>query len=152
MLSSVPNFQSELVVWSEIARNFGILVAGVVGLAIAWWRSHAANLQARAALEQTELARRDHITELFNRAVGQLGDEKLEVRLGAIYTLRAICEDRGYEAYTAPISETLSAFVRERGASGEGEIPTDVRAIAELLLAMARKGHGADHGSKSAES
>jgi hypothetical protein len=36
------------------------------------------------------LARQDQIAELFNRAVGQLKDEKLEVRLGAILTLGQI--------------------------------------------------------------
>jgi hypothetical protein len=147
-----PQFPGDLYLWSEIARNFGILIAGVIGLGIAWWRSRAANLQAQAALEQTELARRDHTTELFNRAVGQLGDEKLEVRLGAIYTLRAICEDRGFKAYTAPIMETLSAFVRERGAPVSGEVPTDVKAIVELLLVIARMKQGADNGSPSTES
>jgi hypothetical protein len=30
------------------------------------------------------------VMSLFNRAVGQLTDAKLEVRLGAIYTLREI--------------------------------------------------------------
>jgi hypothetical protein len=82
MQPSNPQFSGDLYLWSEIARNFGILIVGLIGLGIAWWRSRAANMQARAALEQNELARRDHITELFNRAVGQLGDEKLEVRLG----------------------------------------------------------------------
>jgi len=48
----------------------------------------AANRQANAALRQAELARRDHVADLFNRAVGQLDDPKLQVRLGAIYTLR----------------------------------------------------------------
>jgi len=44
----------------------------------------ASNKQADAQLRQAELSRRDHVAELFNRAVGQLKDEKLEVRLGTI--------------------------------------------------------------------
>ncbi len=128
---------NELFLWSEVARNFGILIAGVVGVGIAWWRSRAANLQARAALEQSELARRDHITEIFNRAVGQLADERLEVRLGAIYTLRAICEDPRYSADMWLIVETLSAFLREGCAAGDGEQATiDIRAITDLLRDM----------------
>jgi hypothetical protein len=59
---------------SEIVRNLGLVVAGGVGLVIAAWRSHAANRQAKAALDQTELARRDHIAEIFNRACAQLCD------------------------------------------------------------------------------
>jgi hypothetical protein len=50
-------------------------------------------LQARSANAQAELARRAHVTELFNRAVGQLRDPKLEVRLAAIYVLREAARD-----------------------------------------------------------
>jgi hypothetical protein len=134
MPGSTSPIANDLFVWSEVARNFGILIAGILGVGIAWWRSRAANLQARAALEQSELARRDHITEIFNRAVGQLADERLEVRLGAIYTLRAICDDERYGPYTWPISETLAAYVRERSGSGESkEMSTDIAAIIEWL-------------------
>ncbi|WP_200860252.1 hypothetical protein [Paramagnetospirillum caucaseum] len=152
MQPSNPQFSGDLYLWSEIARNFGIVIAGIIGLWIAGMRSRAANMQARAALEQNELARRDHITELFNRAVGQLGDDKLEVRLGAIYTLQAICEDQAFKIYATPVTETLSAFVRDRATPENGEVPTDVRAIAELLLVIAREKRGAENGSSSLES
>lgn len=134
MPTPTSQFSGDLYLWSEIARNFGIVIAGVVGLGIAWWRSRAANMQARAALEQNELARRDHITELFNRAVGQLGDEKLEVRLGAIHTLRSICDDRTYQPYTKPVIQTLSAYVRRKSVELAGsEMSEDVAAIMEWL-------------------
>lgn len=138
-----PSTENSLPLWSEIARNGGILVAGVIGLAIAWWRSRAATIQAQAALEQSELARRDHITEIFNRAVGQLGDEKLVVRLGAIHTLKAICVDDRYQAYASPIIETLSAYVRERSAGcAAEEMAVDITAIVELLKAQTRPDEG----------
>jgi len=73
---------------SEPVRNFGLLGAAGIGLILGAMRVVAANRQANAALRQAELARRDHVADLFNRAVGQLDDPKLQVRLGAIYTLR----------------------------------------------------------------
>ena len=79
--------------FSELFRNFGLIVAGAIGIYIAWRRAVASTQQADAALRQAELARRDHVAELFNRAVGQLSHEKLEIRLGAIYTLRQIARD-----------------------------------------------------------
>lgn len=75
------------VVFSEIVRNIGIVVGGAIGIFLGWKRVYAANRQAEAQVRQAELSRRDHVAELFNRAVGQLKDEKLEVRLGAILTL-----------------------------------------------------------------
>lgn len=134
MQPSNPQFPGDLYLWSEIARNFGIVIAGIIGLLIAWWRSRAANMQAVAAREQNELARRDHITELFNRAVGQLGDETLEIRLGAIYTLQAICDDQSYKPYTWPVTQTLSAYVRRKSVELAGsEMSEDVAAIMEWL-------------------
>jgi hypothetical protein len=69
---------------SEVARNFGIVIGGAIGLFLAWKRVKAANQQAEASIRQAELARRNHVAELFNRAIAQLKDEKLEIRLGAI--------------------------------------------------------------------
>ena len=67
---------------SELVRNFGLLGAAVIGLVLGGMRVVAANRQAHAALRQAELARRDHVAELFNRAVGQLDDPKLQISLG----------------------------------------------------------------------
>lgn len=71
---------------------------------------------------------------MFNRAVDQLGSEKLEVRLGAIYTLKRISRDPRYIDYRVPILETLTAYVRERTRDEtSGEPPVDVREIMSLL-------------------
>jgi hypothetical protein len=78
---------------SELVRNFGLIGVAVAGLILGGMRVVAANRQAQAALRQAELSRRDHVAELFNRAVGQLDDPKLQVRLGAIHTLRQISRD-----------------------------------------------------------
>jgi hypothetical protein len=120
---------------SELVRNYGLVAAGAVGIVLAWWRSRASNRQAVAALRQAELARRDHVVEMFNRAVDQLGSEKLEVRLGAIYTLKRISGDPQYADYKVPILETLTAYVREhtRDDPDVGEAPADIREIMRLL-------------------
>jgi hypothetical protein len=73
--------------FSEIVRNFGLVAGGAIGIFLAWQRVRVANKQAETQIRQAALARRDHVAELFHRAVWQLKDEKLEVRLGAILTL-----------------------------------------------------------------
>jgi hypothetical protein len=125
---------------SEIAKNFVLLLAAPIGIWLAWKRVTAASRQADAALKQSEvaneqakLARREHVTELFNQAVGQLSDEKLEVRLGAIYTLREISTD--FPDLTRSVVELLSAYMREKRADyGDNEPPVDVREIMALIL------------------
>jgi hypothetical protein len=112
---------------SEIAKNVGLLAAALVGIYLAWKRVTASTRQADAALAQAELARRDHVAQLFNRAVGQLDNPKLEVRLGAVYTLRQIAED-------FPDIELLSIYLRENEQRyGDSEPPIDVREIMKTV-------------------
>jgi hypothetical protein len=117
---------------SEIVRNLGLAVAAVIGALLAWRKLTPELRQAGSAATQAELARRAHVTELFNRAAGQLGDERLEVRLAAIYVLREIGRD--FPDLAAPIFELLQAHLRQRQSRYEGpEPPIDVQAIIETL-------------------
>ncbi len=95
---------------SEIVRNLGLLLAACAGLYLAWRRVNAADRQSDAATEQSELSRRGHMMDLFNRAVGQLGHPNLEVRSGGIYTLEAITTD--FAELRSPVLKLLSAYMR----------------------------------------
>jgi hypothetical protein len=114
------------------------------------------------------LNREGQITERFTRAIDQLGDEKLDVRLGGIYALERVArssrEDHG------PIMEVLTAYVREhahwpphpaeeaedadsaehREPDGDGARPsTDVQAVIAVLgrRVLGRKEHDLDLSS-----
>jgi hypothetical protein len=118
--------------FSEIVRNYGIVVGGAFGLYLAWQRATASTRQADASLQQADLARRDHVAELFNRAVGQLTAEKLEIRLGSIYTLRQIARD--FPDLSESTLELLSTYLRENTKDyGESDPPADVREIMKIL-------------------
>ena len=116
---------------SEVIRNYALVLAGIIGIILAWRRVIAATRQADASLRQAELARRDHVAELFNRAVGQLADGKLEVRLGAIYTLRQIARD--FPDLADPTFQLLSTYLRENVKPYEDDPPVDVREIINTL-------------------
>jgi hypothetical protein len=117
---------------SELARNFGLVGAVAIGLVLGGMRVVAANRQARAAQHQAELARRGHVVELFNRAVGQLDDEKLQIRLGAIYTLRQIAHD--FPDLAGAVLELLNVYMRENAVEyGDAAVPPDVQEIMRIL-------------------
>ncbi|MSO75705.1 MAG: hypothetical protein EXQ87_02170 [Alphaproteobacteria bacterium] len=97
---------------SEVVRNFAIVVAGALGLGLAAWRGLAASRQSKAAADQAAISRRTHVTELFGKAVSQLGAERLEVRLGGIYMLRRIADD--FPDFTLSVLELLTAYIRGR--------------------------------------
>ncbi len=117
---------------SEIVRNAALAVAAFVGAYLAWRQLSPAASQARAASTQAELARRAHVTELFNRAVGQLRNPNLEVRLAAIYVLREVAKD--FPDLSDPIFELLQAYLRVGNIDyGDEEPPIDVKEIVSLL-------------------
>lgn len=119
---------------SEFVRNWAIVVGGAFGIMIAGWRGWAADQQARAARKQSMLVERDQVTETFNRAVGQLRDDRVEVRLGAIATLKMIFERPQISEFDQPIIDVLSAYVRERSSESETDTPSmDIQDTMDFL-------------------
>ena len=118
---------------SEIIRNYAIVVGGVIGLGLAVWRGLAHNRQSRAQEQEARIAQSAHITEVFKDAVEQIGSEKLEVRLGAVLTLKQIADD--FPEFDARVVGLLTAYVRERGrAFKEDEKPTvDIIEIVKFI-------------------
>ncbi|MFO1101934.1 MAG: hypothetical protein U1E20_03395 [Methylocystis sp.] len=117
---------------TDIVRNLGLFVGGAFGLYLGWKRVTVANRQAEAQTRLTELTRRGHVAELVNRSVGQLGDEKLEIRLGAIFALRLICQD--FPDWSQPIVQLLTIYLKENPVDyGDAEPPADVREIIRLV-------------------
>jgi hypothetical protein len=86
----------------------GILTACAALLALA---GVLANL-----LENRRATNLTHARELYTEAVGQLGSDTLDVRLGGIYALERIATD--YAADHRIVVEVLSAFVREHTTPG----------------------------------
>jgi Pentapeptide repeats (8 copies) len=85
------------------------------------------------------LNREGQITERFTRAVEQLGDKKLDIRLGGIYALERIARDS--KTHYEPVIEVLTAFLREHTpapalSEPPSEAPTpraDVQAAATVI-------------------
>ncbi|MEH2329768.1 MAG: pentapeptide repeat-containing protein [Nostoc sp.] len=85
--------------------------------------AEAASKTAEAALQNAKAAQDKQITERFAKAIEQLGNEKIETRLGAIYTLERIAKDSKDDHWT--IMEVLTAFVRENAPLKKDEEKAD---------------------------
>ena len=102
-------------IWGEYRLNredltpLLTLAAGVTVAGVALARHFA----------QTNADRQRRITESFSKAVEQLGSDKLEVRLGGIYSLERISKESPDDYWT--VMESLTAFVRERSRRNEAE-------------------------------
>jgi uncharacterized protein YjbI with pentapeptide repeats len=143
---------------SDIAPIVTFVGAGVVAWA-ALRQARTATRQAAIAARQAETAalrheeqtkadRQRRITDSFSKAVEQLGSDKLEVRIGGIYTLERISRESEDDYW--PIMETLTAFIREHARwiyhSVENEpmipaasSPTPKADIAAILTVIARR-------------
>jgi uncharacterized protein YjbI with pentapeptide repeats len=86
------------------------------------------------------LTRTGQVTDRYTKAVAQLGDAQVEVRLGGIYALERLMKDSAEDAPT--VVEVLAAFVRERApmsaftASGHDGSADAVRPSADVQAAV----------------
>jgi hypothetical protein len=123
----------------EIIYKLALPIGGGIGLYLAWRRVTAANQQAEAqtrqaeaSARQAELGRHKLVSDLFSQAVGQLGDDKLEIRLLAIYTLRRIAAE--FPDFGRAVLELLTAYVRTNANKwGDADPPLDVQEIFKVL-------------------
>jgi uncharacterized protein YjbI with pentapeptide repeats len=89
-------------------------VAVLAGLIFAW--------QQLGNTSQTLFVSQEgQITDRFSRAVGQLGDPDLTIRLGGIYALERIARDSERDHET--VMEILAAFARGRSAQAAAGTP-----------------------------
>lgn len=79
----------------------GVVIA--IGLYLTWRR-------IKATEKTVKVTEEGQITDRFSKAVEQLGDERLAVRLGGIFSLERISKDSEYDYWT--VIEVLSAYVR----------------------------------------
>jgi uncharacterized protein YjbI with pentapeptide repeats len=124
--------------WYEThASTVNPIVAGLGGAALVWAAVRQARTATNRHYEQTRADLQRRLTESFSKAVEQLSSDKIEARLGGIYTLERLAIEAITHARPMPrwgyllhrnrptsadpiadlywtVMETLTAFLRER--------------------------------------
>ena len=126
----------------EHRRTLAQILAGcglLVGLYLTWRRIVATEDNVRVAEETVRVAEEGHITDRFTKAIAQLGDKEMAIRLGGIYALERLAKDS--EKDHGPIMEVLTAYVRENAPRQEEDPqkaaekpPTDIQAILTVIV------------------
>ncbi len=111
-----PQVWSAYISKPEIFTPFFTPIAALLAGLAAFGQWRTARLRHE---EQTNADRRRRIIESYSKAVTQLASDKLEERLGGIYTLESISKESLDDYWT--VMETLTAFVRERSQRNERE-------------------------------
>lgn len=118
-----------------------VLITSLVAVAGLWY----SNVQTRQATEQTRqatdqarqdraLAKEGQVTDRYTAAVTNLGDDKMDVRLGGIYALQRIMQDSTRDQPT--IANVLATYVRTHAAKPPAkgqDIPADVQGAVTVL-------------------
>ena len=109
---------------SEVIRNVGLLIAGLVAFPLAIWRALVADRQAAAAQRQTATAQQGLLNERYQKGADMLGSEILSVRLGGIYALQSLAWDYPKQYYVQCM-RLLCAFVRNPTKDDDEETNSD---------------------------
>ncbi len=110
----------------------GIAIA--IGLYLTYRRISTAEENTSLAQESLKVSRDGQVTERFTRAIDQLGNQSMEIRLGGIYSLAQIARQYA-EDYHWTVVEVLSAFLRKHARSAK-VLGEDVQAA---LTAIGRR-------------
>jgi uncharacterized protein YjbI with pentapeptide repeats len=104
---------------------------------------------------EQHLTRDGQVTDRYNAAVTNLGDDAEEVRIGGLYALQRIAQDSPRDAPT--VVQVISAYVRShaplpsKGAKSPGHPSNDVAAALSILTAPLDKNAFLDlHGANLA--
>ncbi|MFF2721261.1 pentapeptide repeat-containing protein [Streptomyces sp. NPDC058011] len=131
--------------WARRIELATVVVAAVVAVGGLWY----SNVQTRQANEQARedraLAREGQITDRYTAAVGNLGEDKMDVRLGGIYALQRIMQDSRRDQPT--IANVLATYIRTHTAKPPAkgrDVPADVHAALTVLATRdsSRDGNG----------
>jgi hypothetical protein len=95
---------------------------------------------------QTDADRQRRISESYSRGVEQLSSEKMEVRLGGIYTLEHVSRESRDDYWT--VMETIAAFLRER-ARRAGKKPTGCFRFCHQISSRGTLVSGGNPGAKA---
>ena len=103
----------------ETLRNIALVLAAVIALPLALWRSLVAQRQA-------DTAQRGLLNERYQKGAEMLGSSILSVRLGGIHALRSLAEEHPQQ-YAAQILRLFCAFARYPTGDAEKEPDNEVK-------------------------
>ena len=130
-----------------------MVVASLVAVGGLWYTAIQTQQSNQQAREERKLSKEGQITDRYTAAVENLGDKKVDVRLGGVYALERIMQDSPRDHPT--IANVLNTYVRthadegqrkaadksrEKGQHAPGgdeksdEVPVDVHAALKVLV------------------
>jgi hypothetical protein len=102
---------------APLLAPLGTILVGIGTITVGIGTIRVSGKQARTAASQAQIAQRQAVTTAFYNATSRLASDKMEERLGGIYTLENISKESTDDYWM--VMETMAAFVRERARKKE---------------------------------
>jgi hypothetical protein len=115
---------------NEARRTIAQIVGGLVFIVGLYFTAENLRITQEAANKTQRITQEGQITDRFSKAISQLGDPKLEIRLGGIYALERIAKDSEKDHWT--IMEVLTAYVREHSPRSQEQMLNDPKTPQEI--------------------
>ncbi|MFI8890103.1 pentapeptide repeat-containing protein [Streptomyces paradoxus] len=112
----------------------GVLLSTIVAAVGIGYSNIQVREQLKISSQELGIAQEGQITDRYTKAVENLGDDAMDIRLGGIYALQRIMEDSSRDHPT--IADVLATFVRTHASKPpkEGEdLRADLRAAMKVL-------------------
>ena len=127
LYDGINNVTAEATLINQFRVTLAQILGGgavAIGIYFAWTNFIVAQetleFNQRNAQDNLKVAKEGQITERFTRAVEQLGNDKIEIRLGGIYALERISNESEKDYW--PIMEILTAYVRNNSPIKTGNV------------------------------
>ncbi|MFE3252105.1 pentapeptide repeat-containing protein [Streptomyces sp. NPDC059209] len=111
-----------------------VLLASLAAVAGLWYSSAQTRQANQQARDDRALAKEGQITDRYTAAVGNLGEDKMDIRLGGIYALQRIMQDSTRDQST--IANVLATYVRTHAVKPPAKyrsVPEDIHAALTVL-------------------
>jgi uncharacterized protein YjbI with pentapeptide repeats len=117
-----------------VAVVLGVLLSPLIAAAGIWYSNHQVRDQLKISSQELGVSREGQITDRYTKAVENLGDDAVDVRLGGVYALQRIMEDSPRDHPT--IANVLATYVRTHASKPpkkSEDVPADVHAALTIL-------------------
>jgi len=123
---------------AEDWRNAIFIVGGLTAAMIAAWRAHVADEQAKTDGKNANTAEKAQITDRFARALEQLNNDNIYMRIGAVHAMERIGRDS--EEDVLAVLRLLASFVRgqspAKNKSVDSGLPPDAKEGLDAIVRL----------------
>ncbi|MFH8409269.1 pentapeptide repeat-containing protein [Streptomyces sp. NPDC018019] len=120
--------------WARLVELTSVLLASVVTVLSLWFSDRQVGRQLRISREGLSATKEEQLTQRYTAAMGQLGEDAVDVRLGGVYALQRLLEDSSRDHPT--IAGVLAAYIRTHAGTppkNNKQVPPDVLAALDVL-------------------